>query len=324
MHLGKLFSGLIVALSAFGVSEAQVWQPAKPIKIIVTVPPGSSTDILARLLAERLPGSLGQSVVVENRPGASGIIGATAVARSVPDGTTLGVAPSTLFIAPHVLPKDATSGLNVLRDLVPVVRLASTPLLILVHPSIEVKTPAELIAYLKRNPGSGYATSGNGSPMHIAGEMFKKATGTDMTHIPYKGVMPAVMDTVAGQVKITFTALGGIGSFISTGKLVPIAVIEDKRTDLLPNIPTLRESGIRDVEVSVSFPLLVPAGTPPHIVQRLNQEVNAILRSPELRDRLRNAGVEAAGGSSDEAARDVRDEFLRYGKIVAEFGIKGE
>lgn len=310
----------LIALPA----AAQPWAPTKTITIIVPVPPGSSTDLVARILAERLPARLGQQVLVENRPGASGLIGANAVARSAPDGHALAVVASTLFIAPHVLPKGAGGGVDVIRDFTPIIKTASSPLLILANPETGIKTPQDLVAWFKRNPGAGYATSGNGSPMHIAGELFQKSAGVNMTHIPYKGVMPAVTDTVSGQVKVAFSALGGVGQFITSGRLNAIAVIEKQRSALLPNVPTLTESGIAGVEVGVFFPLLAPAGTPAAVIARLNEEANAILRTPEVRDRLLAAGVEVRGGSAESAALDIREEFARYGRVVAEFGIKGD
>ena len=298
--------------------------PNKPLSIIVPVPPGSSTDLVARILAERLPARLGQPVVVENRSGASGFLGAGFVAKAPADGHTLALVPSTLFIAAHLLPKGAGGGLDVIRDFTPIVRTATSPLLILANPQLGVKTPQQIVAYLKKNPGQGYGTSGNGSPMHIAGELFTKSAGVELTHVPYRGVMPAVNDTVSGQIKIVFSALGGIGQFISAGKLVPIAIIERQRSELLPGVPTLSESGIAGVEVSVFFPLLAPAGTPNDVIQRLNQEANAILRSPEVRDRLRTAGVQVQGGTAEEAARLIRDDFARYGRIIQEFSIKAD
>lgn len=311
------------ALLALAVPCAAQY-PARTVTIIVPVPPGSSTDIVARLLAERLAPRLGQSFVVENRPGASGLVGAGVVARSAPDGHTLAVVASTLFIAPHVMPKGAGGGLDVVKDFSPIVRTASSPMVLIVNPQLGVKSVAELIVQLKRSPGMGYATSGNGSPMHIAGELFKKAVGVDMAHIPYKGVMPAVQDTISGQVKIAFSAYGGIGQFIVAGRIVPLAVV-GRPSALLPNLATLAELGIAGIDVGAPwFPLLAPAGTPPAIIARLNQEANAILQLAEVRERLMAAGVEPHGGTPEEAAREIREDFARYGRIVAEFGIKGE
>lgn len=298
--------------------------PSKPVTIVVTVPPGSSTDLMARILADHLTTRLKQRFVVENRPGASGLIAAGAVARAAPDGYTLAVAPSTLYIAPHVLPKGAAGGVDVVRDLTAIVRTASSPMVLLVNPQLGVKSVAELIAHAKATPGLAYATSGNGSPMHIAGELFGRSTGVSLTHVPYKGVMPAVQDTIAGQVKVAFSALGGITQFIQAGRIVPLAVVGD-RTALLPNLPTLQEAGVKGTGInSPWFPLLAPAATPGEVIAKLNAETNAILQIPEVRERLLAAGVEPLGSTPDDAQRLARDEYQRLGKIVADFGIKGE
>lgn len=322
--LCMLGAGVGLVASAAAPAFAQGWTPTKPIQLIVSVPPGSSTDILARIIGERLTPTLGQPVVVSNRPGASGLIAASAVARAEADGHTLLLAPSTLLGAPHVLPKGAGGGVDVVKDLLPVVKTASSPLLILAHPQLGVKTPQELVAYLKKHPGLPYASSGNGSPQHIAGQMFMKATGTEMTHVPFKGVMPAVTDTIAGQIKLAFGALGGVGQYIDGGQLVAIAVAEKQRTPLLPHVTTLTEAGIRGVELNVFFPVFAPAGTPAAAVQRLNREITALLQAPDVREKMRVAGVETLGGSVEEAGREVREEYARYGRVVAEFGIKGE
>lgn len=300
------------------------WAPTKPVTIVVTVPPGSSTDMLARILGERLPAALGQSVVVTNRPGASGLIGAASVARAEPDGHTLLLAPSTLLGAPHVLPRGAGGGVDVLKDLTPVVRTASSPVIILANPQLGVKTPQELVAYLKRHPGLPYASSGNGSPQHIAGQLFMKATGTEMTHVPYKGVMPAVVDTISGQVKLAVGALGGVGQYIEGGQLVAVAVAEKQRSSLLPEVPTVTESGIEGVELNVFFPIFAPAGTPPAAVDRLNREISRIMQTPDVKEKMRGAGVETSGSTVAEAVNAVRNEYAFYGRVVGEFGIKAE
>ncbi|VCU69646.1 Tripartite tricarboxylate transporter family receptor [Pigmentiphaga humi] len=323
----QLTANLFMAFGALAwaaPAAAQEWAPSKALTIVVPVPPGSSTDMLARILAERLPATLGQPVVVTNRPGASGLIGAGAVARSEADGHTLLLSASTLLGAPHVLPKGAGGGVDVVKDLSPVARTASSPLVILANPQLGVKTPADLVAYLKKHPGLPYASSGNGSPQHIAGQLFMKATDTEMTHVPYKGVMPAVVDTISGQIKLAFGALGGVGQYIEGGQLVALAVAEKQRTPLLPNVPTLTESGIRGVEMNVFFPVFVAAGTPAAAVERLNREINQVMRAPDVKEKMRGAGVDTSGSSVQEAVQAVREEYDRYARVVAEFGIKGE
>ncbi|NYE25641.1 Bug family tripartite tricarboxylate transporter substrate binding protein [Pigmentiphaga litoralis] len=317
-------AGAAANTNANANANAAAWSPTKPITLIVPVPPGSSTDMLARLLAERLPATLGQTVIVTNRPGASGMIGAASVARAEPDGYTLLLSPSTLLGAPHVLPKGAGSGVDVVNDLTVIVKTASSPLVILAHPSLGVKTPRELAAYAKDHPGLPYASSGSGSPQHIAGQLFSKATRTELTHVPYKGVMPAVMDTVGGQIKLVFSALGGVTQYIDGGQLVAIAVTEKARSSLLPNVPTLTESGIPGVELNVFFPVMAPAKTPAPVLARLNREINAVMRSPDVKEKMRAAGVETLGSTVEDAQREVREEYQRYGQVVAEFNIKAD
>lgn len=311
------------ALAASGAAHAQTW-PARPLTIVVPVAPGSSTDIVARLLAERLITRLGQPVTVENRAGASGLLGASQVARAAADGHTLLLAASTLFIAPHVLPKGAGGGVDVFKDLVPIVRAATSPMLLVANPKLGVRTMGELVAQVKRDPGLAYATSGNGSPMHIAGEVLQHAAGIRLTHVPYKGVMPAVLDTVAGHVQLAITALGGIGPFLADGRLIALGVVGE-RSALLPGVSTLAEQGIAGVDVTGPwFVLMAPAGTPAAALARLNQEANAILALPEIREKLLAVGVEPRGGTVAEAERAVRDANARYSRIVAQFGIKGD
>jgi tripartite-type tricarboxylate transporter receptor subunit TctC len=222
------------------------------------------------------------------------------------------------------MPKGSGGGVDVVKDLTPVIRTGFSPMVVLAHPSLGVKNLNELVAHVKQKPGLPYATSGNGSPMHIAGEVFQHATGIKMTHVPYKGVMPAVQDTVAGNVQLAISALGGVGQFISAGRLVPLAVI-GPRTSLLPNVPTVQQQGITGLDVGPPwFPILAPAGTPAAIVNRLNQEVNAVLRLPDVREKLLGAGVEPQGGTVEEAQRDVREDHARYGRVVTQFNIKGE
>lgn len=325
--LARTLLALMFATPAFAQPAAQStagWTPTKPITLVVPVPPGSSTDMLARLLAERLPATLGQTVIVSNRPGASGMIGAASVARAEPDGYTLLLNPSTLFGAPHVLPKGAGGGVDVVNDLTAIVKTASSPLVILAHPSLGVRTPQELAAYVRAHPGLPYASSGSGSPQHIAGQLFSKATNTELTHVPYKGVMPAVVDTVGGQIKLVFSALGGVTQYIEGGQLVAIAVTEKTRSPLLPNVPTLGEAGIKGVELNVFFPVMAPARTPAPVLARLNREINAVMQSPDVKEKMRGMGVETLGGTVADAQREVREEYQRYGQVVAEFNIKAE
>lgn len=311
------------ASAADGSTPATTWQPTKPINLVVSVAPGSSVDMVARLLADKLPAALGQPVVVINRPGASGLIAASSVARADPDGLTILMGSNTMLGAPHTLPKGAGNGVDVLRDLSPIIIPATSPMVVMAHPSFGAKTPKEMVAQLKAKPGQPYATAGQGSPFHFAGEMFKSATGTEMTHTPYRGVMPAVVDTVAGQVPLTFGALGGVTQFLESGRLVAIAVGEKRRSPLLPDVPTFRESGV-PIDFTLFFPVFAPAKTPPAIISRLNREMSAIMQLPEIRAKLLAAGVEARSSTVEEAKEMVNEQYRVFGKLQAEFKITSE
>lgn len=313
----------VVAALIVGIAHAQSF-PTKPVTIIVPFPPGAGPDFAARAIGEKLSPRIGQPVVVENRPGVGGLVGANAVAKAPPDGHTLLLTPNTLMIAPHILPKGAGGGLNVLTDLVPVAPVGSTPMLLVANPQLGVKTAQELIALAKKSPGIAYASAGNGSPMHIAGELLKKSAGIDLLHVPYKGVAPAVTDTLGGQVKVLFVALGGVAQHIRSGKLVPLAVVEQKRTPLLPDVPTLVELGFKDVVVDAWYGLLAAQGTPDAAIAKLNQEVNAVLAIPEVKERLAGAGIEARGGTAMQLGAQMRGVYTHYGKIVKEFGIQAD
>lgn len=311
------------AIAADGPTAGAAWQPAKPINFVVSVAPGSSVDMVARLLADKLPAALGQPVIVINRPGASGLIAASSVARADPDGLTILIGSNTMLGAPHTLPKGAGNGVDVLRDLSPIIVPATSPMVVMAHPSFGAKTPKEMVAQLKARPGQPYATAGQGSPFHFAGEMFKSATGTEMTHTPYRGVMPAVVDTVAGQVPLTFGALGGVTQFLESGRLVAIAVGERRRSPLLPDVPTFRESGI-PIDFTLFFPVFAPAKTPPAIISRLNREMGAIMQMTETRAKLLAAGVEARSSTVEEAREMVNEQYRVFGKLQAEFKITSE
>ncbi len=318
-----IVAGAALALST-GAALAQSWSPSKPITLVVPVAPGSSNDLIARMLAERLPARLGQPVVVDNRPGASGLVGVSSVARAAPDGYTIAIAPSDIYMAPILTPKAGGANFDVIKDLTPMLTAGSAPVLIVASPSINVKTPQELVAYLKRNGGANYASPGTGSPMHIAGEMFKRATGTQLNHVPYRGVLPGINAVLAGELPLAFTALAGAAPFIAAGKLVPIALVEKQRSALIPNLPTLTESGIAGVEVAVYFQMLAPAGTPPAVLQRLNSEINAVLATPDVRERLRGMGVQVLGGSAADAGRQAQGTYARNAELVKDLHIVAE
>ena len=316
---------LALVLTLVCVTASAQGFPTRAVTFVVPFPPGGGPDLFGRILAERLPPKLGQPVIVENRPGVGGLAGANAVAKAAPDGHTILIAPNTIAIAPHLLPKGAGGGVDVMNDLTPVVMPASTPMLLVVHPDLGAKSVAELIAIVKRSPGLAYATAGTGSPMHIGGELFKRAAGVDIFHVPYKGVAPSVAAALSGEVKILFTALGGsVAPHLRAGKLRVLAVTEKRRTALLKDIPTMAELGYAGVEVDAWYGVLAPAGTPAPVIARLNKEINEVLAVPEVRERLNAAGIDVRGGTPEALGSEMRDDHARYGRIVQEFGIKAD
>ena len=313
----------LAAALAAGAGFAFAQYPAKPVSLVIAAPPGAATDVVGRMLAEHLGSMLGRQFAADNRPGASGMLAASLVAKAAPDGHTLLFAPNSLLVAPHVLAKGAAGDLDVIRDLAPVVLAASSPVVILVHPSLGVKTIQEFVGLARRTDGIAYASSGTGSLLHLAGELFQRATGVKLTHVPYKGLAQAAPDVATGRVQTMFGVPGGaISGLISGGRVVPLAVTQKQRSLLLPNVPTLIESGIDGVEFAADFIMYAPAGTPPPILARLNEESTAFLRSSEVRERMAAIGVDARGSTLEEIRQKVREDYQRYGRIVSEFGIK--
>jgi tripartite-type tricarboxylate transporter receptor subunit TctC len=311
---------LMVATSGVNPVSAQAPYPSKPIRLVVPLPPGGGVDNLARILADRLAAPLGQPVVIENRPGANGMIGAEAVARAAPDGYTMMVISNAFAIAPVAL---ANVPVDVFRDFDPVIKAASNPILLVAHPSLKASTVQEFIAAARSAPGGlSYSSIGTGSPHHIAGELLKRQAKVEMIHIGYKGAAQAVTDVLGGQVKAMFMGLGAVAPHMKTGKLIAIAVTDRQRTPLLPLVPTLSEGGVTGADVEGWIGVFVPAKTPQAAVLRLNREFNAVLKLPEVRERLTVGGFDALGGSPEELAAAMRSDFSRYGKIVTEAGIK--
>lgn len=317
-------SAVLALLGSFSlVDEASAW-PTKPITILVAATPGAATDVVARIVGQRLSAVLGQPVVVDNKPGASGIVAANAVVRAGNDGHTLLLAPMTLIIAPHVMAKGGASNLNVLKELTPITKVAASPLVITVHPDLKVKSIQEYIALSKKKQGGiSFGSSGVGSPFHIAAEVFQRQTGAKLTHIAYKGLGQAATDAISGQVESLFATTGGvITEMINSGKAIPLAVAGQKRSALLPNVPTLTELGIPNVEFGIWFAMFAPSATPQDVIARLNVEINAILRTPEVKARLQFLGVDAVGSSLAEISNEVASEYSRYGRIVTDLNIR--
>lgn len=296
--------------------------PSRPIKIVVPVAAGGGTDFAARLLAQKLSVSLGRSVLVENRPGASGNIGAEQVARAAPDGYTL-VMPITSFPVNPSLFK--TMPFDTAKDFAPVALVGTLPLVLVVHPSVPAQTTADLIALARSKPGSiNFANSGTGTTAHLAGEMFKRMAGLDIVSVNYKGGGPAVTDLLGGQVQMYFSTVPSALQYIQAGRLRALAVTSKERLSELPTVPTVAESGIPDFEVTAWFGLFAPAGTPEPVIQKLNREVVAALQSAELQQTLPKHGVLPGGGTPQELGAHLRDEIQKWRVVVKEAGIGPE
>jgi tripartite-type tricarboxylate transporter receptor subunit TctC len=296
--------------------------PSKPITLVVSYPAGGDTDAMARLYAEKLQARLGQPVIVENKPGASGIIGNNFVARAPADGYTLLMTPSTISIATLVMHQSPATSYDVLNDFTPIIQTATQPLF-LVAGKGGVKDMPGLLSAAKAKPMS-FASPGSGSPMHILGEMFNKSAGVKLMHVPYRGVAPAVTDVMGGQVPLTFITWGPVAPYIASGKMVPLAVFDNERSPLAPEVPTARELGIKDVQVSAWQGLMGPKGLPPEIVKTLNTNMNEILKMPDVAAKMKVFGALPAGGDPARLARTNADDHNRFAKIIKEFGIQAE
>jgi tripartite-type tricarboxylate transporter receptor subunit TctC len=305
---------------AAGPAAAQAW-PAKPIMIVVAYPAGGDTDAIARLYAEKLTTRLGQPVVVDNRPGASGMIGNAYVAKAAADGYTLLLTPST-FSTATLLVKGGAGSYDVLTDFTPIVLTGTQPLF-LVAGAGAGKDLREVVAAAKAKP-MAFASPGSGSPMHILGEMFNKAAGVKLSHVPYRGVAPAVNDVLGGHVPLTWITWGPVAPYVASGKMTAVAVADHQRSPLAPNVPTLGELGIRDVEVGAWQGLMGPKGLSPEIVRTLNTQLNEILKMPDVVEKMKAFGALPAGGDAGRLARVNAADHARFDKVIKEFGIQAD
>ena len=297
--------------------------PVKPVRIVVPFPAGGTTDILAREAAQRLTQSLGQPFVVDNRPGAGGNIGAELVAKAPADGYAflMGTVGTHAINASlyNKLPYDHV------RDFAPVILVAGVPNVLEVNPAVPVNSVQELIAYAKAHPGKlNFASSGSGTSIHLAGELFKVMTGVQMSHVPYKGSAPALADLAGGQVQLMFDNLPSSLQLIKGGKLRALAVTSAQRSAALPEVPTVAEAGLPGFEATSWFGLLAPAGTPPEVIAKVNAEVAKWLASPEAKDKLAAQGAIAVGGSPDDFTRHIAAETAKWQRVVKESGAKVE
>jgi tripartite-type tricarboxylate transporter receptor subunit TctC len=319
--------GAILALAAMGAVCGPIFaQPAsaypnKPIKLVVPFTPGGVTDTSGRVIAEQLSKRLGQQVIVDNKPGASGNIGTQQVAVADPDGYTLLLGfDGTLVINPHVFEKISFS---TEKDFAPVGKIGDAILILVANPAVPIKNLHDVIALSKTQSGGlSYGTSGTGGTPHIAGELFKQRTGANLVHIPYKGGGQALIDVLGGSVPLVYTAVAGALQHVKAGKLTGIAVSSAQRSSALPDVPTFIESGITDFEISSWVGILAPAKTPKAVIDKLNAELNAVLTDPETHARLDVLGITAKPGTPAQYATEIKRDLVRYGEVVKSAGIK--
>jgi tripartite-type tricarboxylate transporter receptor subunit TctC len=312
-------AGLALATALVATAAAAAY-PDKPITLVVPWAPGGSTDILARAIAEQLTKSMGQPVIVENRAGASGNIGSNLVAKAKPDGYTLLIGSmSTHAMNPALIPNMPFKGAD---DFTPIALVANVVNTMVINPAVPAKNLQEFIAYAKANPGKiAYASAGGGSTNHLSAEMFKKAAGIEMLHVPYKGGAPAVLDTVGNQTQVLFSAGTQTLPHVKSGKLRLLGVTEAKRSALMPDVPTVGES-LPGYEISVWYAAFGPAGMPRELVTKLNAEINKALAVPEVKARMDAMGVEVVKSTPEQLGETLKRDTIRYTKVIHDLGIK--
>lgn len=311
----------LFAAQAASTGSGQAY-PTKAIRWVVPYPPGGPVDVVGRPLAQKLSEAWGQPIVLEPRPGAGTIIGADLVAKSPADGYTLLVTAAQHAIVPSVYSK---LPFNTAKDFTPLSQFVSGPFILAVHPSVSVKTVQELIALAKSRPGQiHFASAGSGSVNHLSGELFKVTARVDIVHVPYKGGAPATTDLVGGHVAMMFHSIVGVAPYAKTGRLRALAVTTPNRSALVPDIPTMIESGLPGFEVETWYGALGPAGLPRDIVEKLSRELDRILKLPEMRERLENQGVEAVGGTPERFGARIAADIAKWAKVAKESGARAD
>lgn len=313
------------ALCLSGPAQAQTpAYPTKPITIVVSYPAGGDTDAMARLFAEKLQSRLGQSVVVDNRPGAGGTVGNTYVGRAAPDGYTLLFTPNPFTTAPMVMKLAPAASYDVVNGFTPVIHSANQAVLLVANPSSGIKNVADLVAHSKAGKQLSYGTPGAGSPMHIAGEWLNRAAGIQVQHVPYRGVAPSVTDVVAGHIPLAFVTLGPVAQYIASGKLVALAISDPKRSPLLPNVPTLAELGYKDIDAGAWNGFFAPRNTPASVINLLNSNLNEILKMPDVVAKMGTFGAAPVGGTPAAMARVNAADYERLSKVIKDLNIQAE
>jgi tripartite-type tricarboxylate transporter receptor subunit TctC len=310
-----------LALVAGGNAAAQTY-PTKPITLVVPFSPGGAADIMSRLLAERLNRRLGQPVLVDNKPGAGTMIASEYVAKAAPDGYTLLLAASSLGIAPSLYSK---VNYDPIKDFAPVSQVASVVHVLVVHPSIPAKNVGELVSWLKANPNkANYGSVGAGTSTHLEAELFNSVAGVKMQHIPYKGSAPALTDMIGGQLQVMFDAYASSGPFIKDGKVRLLAVTTAQRSQSLPDTPTVAESGLPGYEAMPWLGVVAPAKTPPAVVKRLHDELQEVLKEPEVKEKFRSLGLDIIGNTPEEFSAFLRKDIVKWAKVVKDSGAKAD
>ena len=315
-RIAKLLLPVALCVAAAGPASAQATYPSKPIRLVVPYPPGGTGDTVARMVVTRWSELLKQTIVVDNRGGAGSNIGIDLVAKASPDGYTIGLFDTALFVNPALY---GTLPFDVQRDLLPITVAARGPLVLTVHPSLPANTLAELLALARAKPGGlSYASAGSGTPVHLAAEMLKSAAGLDIVHVPYKGAGPAVLDVVGGQVPMFFALPGTARPHIAAGKLRPLAITGAKRFKDLPSVPTFAEAGVQGVDATLVVGFLAPARTPPAVVKALYDALHQVLASPDIVERLGGLALDVVGSDPERSATIVR-EIAVLGGSTGEF-----
>ena len=311
------------ALAPLGVAAQQrSAYPDKPVKFVVPYPPGGGTDVIARIVQGRFQAVLGQPVIIDNRGGGGGSLGTDIVAKAPPDGYTVLFTLSSHTINPAIYPK---LPFDTAKDFEPVGTVASLPQILVANPQFPANTVPELIALAKQRPAFvQFASVGNGSPGHLAGELFNVRTGTQILHVPYRGGGPAINDVLGGQVPLLWVSIPAAAQFVKSGKLKALAVSTRKRSAAFPDVPTMQEAGVADFEVDSWYAMFVPAKTPKAIVDKLNQALNSVVSEPEIRERLLAQGSEAVGGTPDALGKIVTAELDKWAKLVKQANIKAD
>ena len=318
MKPGALACAAALAAAAFAPAQAQTW-PDKPVRLVVSFAPGGVHDTLARVLQPRLTEALGQPIVVENRPGAGGNIAAEAVARSAPDGTTFLVASEAIATNEYLY---GSMAYDPYKDLAPVAKLADYPMALIANPAVPAGNVKELVALARKNPGSlSYGSAGIGTSGHLAGELLNSVEGIGLVHVPYKGGAPALADLVAGRIQVMFLSVSLSAPQAKQGKIKVLAVTGEQRSDKLPGVPTTAEQGFPGVQALLFSSLLAPSATPPAIIRRMNAEVVAALRAPEVAARLSELGAVPAPSSPEQFAAILKREGEAWGKLIREKNI---